>query len=44
MATTSLDITRRIADPVPIAARGIEKRAELQVVAGQALGRPPWSG
>ncbi len=39
MATTSLDSTTRIPDPAPIAARDIEKRAELQVVAGQALGR-----
>ena len=41
MATTSLDITRRIADLVPIA---VEKRAELQVVAGRRSAGRPLSG
>ena len=38
MATTSLDITRRIADPVPIAARGIETR---RAASGRQAGARP---
>ncbi len=48
MATTSLDSARRNATPAPVAeavpGEGIEKRADLHVVAGQAAGRPSLVG
>jgi 23S rRNA (adenine2503-C2)-methyltransferase len=44
MATTSLDIDRRSAGAAPMGAAAIEKRAELQVVAGAAAGRPSLVG
>jgi 23S rRNA (adenine2503-C2)-methyltransferase len=48
MATTSLDIARRNGTAAPVAAtdtaRDIEKRADLHVVAGQAVGRPSLVG
>src|SRR5215210_1329749 len=46
MATTSLDIAKRNR-PASVAdadAAGIEKRADLHVVAGQAAGRPSLAG
>jgi 23S rRNA (adenine2503-C2)-methyltransferase len=48
MATPSLDSARRNANPTPVAeavhGEGIEKRADLHVVAGQAAGRPSLVG
>jgi 23S rRNA (adenine2503-C2)-methyltransferase len=47
MATTSLDIARHSPNAAPAAAetvRDIEKRPDLQVVAGQAAGRPSLVG
>jgi 23S rRNA (adenine2503-C2)-methyltransferase len=47
MATTSLDIVERGADPRPaagLASEIIEKRPDLDVAAGQAAGRPSLAG